>query len=464
MQEIWSRALEDLRATTDRPAFESWLSPIQLVEERDGQLDLGVPDPYFLDYVTSNHYDQICGSVHRAAQRPMQVRLLVADPSLVAPEGSGQASNSDHSNGQQPQTALDFGLPGFEVAPPAQTHRDHLVRSLDFGSFVVGQPNQLAHGAAQAVAESDPPTFNPLFLYGGVGIGKTHLLHAIGHEVRKRHPQRRILYVAAASFIDDFLNAIRSKDPDERSRLRDRYRSVDLLLIDDVQFLQGKKKTQEEFFHTFNALHQAGKQIVLASDRFPSELSDFQDRLRSRFAWGLVAEIDAPDRDMRVAILNRKASAQGMNLPMDVIHYLADHLRNNVRELEGALHKLALHARISQRELNLSLAREVMGPVIELPSQRLTIDAIQRATAKHFSLKLTDLKGSKRHKAVVTPRMIAMALARKHTESSYPEIGRMFGGRDHSTVISACKRVKWWLSSEPRVQTDVQAIEEMLGR
>ena len=462
MQEIWSRALEDLRATTDRPAFESWLSPIQLVGEHEGQLDLGVPDPYFLDYVTSNLFDRICSSVHRVAQRPMQVRLLVADPSLMTPERPTHQAQPQQP--QQPQVSLDFGDTSYELSPSRPRDRDHLVRSLDFGSFVVGQPNQLAHGAAQAVAESDPPTFNPLFLYGGVGIGKTHLLHAIGHEVRQRHPERRILYVAAASFIDDFLNAIRSKDPDDRSRLRDRYRSVDLLLVDDVQFLQGKKKTQEEFFHTFNALHQAGKQIVLASDRFPSELSEFQDRLRSRFAWGLVAEIDAPDRDMRVAILHRKATAQGMNLPMDVIHYLADHLRNNVRELEGALHKLALHARISQRELDLTLAREVMGPVIELPSQRLTIDAIQRTTAKHFSLKLTDLKGSKRHKAVVTPRMIAMALARKHTESSYPEIGRLFGGRDHSTVISACKRVKWWLSSDSRVQTDVQAIEELLGR
>ncbi len=463
MQEIWSRALEDLRATTDRPAFESWLSPIQLVGEHDDQLDLGVPDPYFLDYVTSNLFDRICRSVDRVAHRPMQVRLLVADPSLMAPEPPTPQATASHRP-HPPQVSLDFGDAGDAIPPSRPRDRDYLVRSLDFGSFVVGQPNQLAHGAAQAVAESDPPTFNPLFLYGGVGIGKTHLLHAIGHEVRQRHPERRILYVAAASFIDDFLNAIRSKDPDDRSRLRDRYRSVDLLLVDDVQFLQGKKKTQEEFFHTFNALHQAGKQIVLASDRFPSELSDFQDRLRSRFAWGLVAEIDAPDRDMRVAILHRKAAAQGMNLSMDVIHYLADHLRNNVRELEGALHKLALHARISQRELDLTLAREVMGPVIELPSQRLTIDAIQRTTAKHFLLKLTDLKGNKRHKAVVTPRMIAMALARKHTESSYPEIGRLFGGRDHSTVISACKRVKWWLSSDSRVQADVQAIEELLGR
>jgi len=459
MQEIWSMALEDLRATTDQPAFESWLSPIQLVGERNGQMELGVPDPYFLDYIESNYYDVICSSVHRAAQRPMHVRLLVADPSLIAPLASPEIVPQSPA-----QAALDFGDISYQHASSKPTPHDHLVNDLDFATFVVGQPNQLAHGAAQAVAESDPPTFNPLFLYGGVGIGKTHLLHAIGHEVRARYPHKRILYVAAASFIDDFLNAIRSKDSDDRTRLRDRYRNIDLLLVDDVQFLQGKKKTQEEFFHTFNALHQAGKQIVLASDRFPSELSDFQDRLRSRFAWGLVAEIDAPDRDMRVAILHRKATARGMNLSMDVIHYLADHLRNNVRELEGALNKLALHARISQRKLDLNLAREVMGPVIELPSQRLTIDAIQRATAKHFSLKLTDLKGSKRYKAVVVPRMIAMALARKHTESSYPEIGRMFGGRDHSTVISACKRVKWWLSIDPRVPTDVQAIEELLGR
>ncbi|MCO4760932.1 MAG: chromosomal replication initiator protein DnaA [Myxococcales bacterium] len=506
MQEIWSKALEHLRATTDRPAFESWLSPIraigiELAGDTADQLQLSVPDPYFLDYVESNLYDKICSSVAHAAARPLDVRLLVADPSLMNPalmtpphvnattmnaasmNAAPTAINFDTSDAGQSKMAAPHAQAGFDFQPSQSQHRQsqhdqgfaprsrmtprqatQLVPSLNFSGFVTGQPNQLAHGAARAVAESITPTFNPLFLYGGVGIGKTHLLHAIGHEVSLRFPERRILYVAAASFIDDFITAIRNKDTSARAQVRDRYRGVDLLLIDDVQFLQGRKATQEEFFHTFNALHQAGKQIVLTSDRFPSELDAFQDRLRSRFAWGLVAEIAAPDRDMRVSILMQKATARRINLPLDVIHYIADHLRNNVRELEGALNKLVLHAKISQRPLDISLTREVLGPVIELPSQRLTIDAIQRATVKHFSLRLTDLKGSKRHKAVVVPRMIAMALARKHTEASYPEIGRVFGGRDHSTVINACKRVKWMMASEPHVQTDVQAIEELLGR
>ena len=246
--------------------------------------------------------------------------------------------------------------------------------------------------------------------------------------------------------------------------VRDRYRQVDLLLIDDIQFLQGKEKTQEEFFHTFNALHQSGKQIVMTGDRFPSELDQLEQRLRNRFEWGLVAEIKPPDADLRCAILTRKATQAGIHLPLDVVHYLADHLRNNVRELEGALNKLRAHSRIGNRALDLQLARDVLGPIIDLPGRSLTVDAIQRAVARHFGLRITDLKGDKKHRSVAQPRMIAMCLARKHTELSFPELGRIFGGRDHSTVIHACKRVEWLLQTDNRIQSAVQAIESALGR
>jgi chromosomal replication initiator protein len=234
--------------------------------------------------------------------------------------------------------------------------------------------------------------------------------------------------------------------------------------VDDVQFLQGKPQIQDEFFHLFNGLHQAGKQIVLSCDRFPSELQEFHDRLRSRFEWGLVAELTPPDRELRLGILHRKAQEMGMALPHDTALYLADHLRNNVRELEGALTKLSAHARIGKRGIDLQLARSVLGPVIELPSRNLTTEVIQRVTAQHFGLKLTDLKGQKRHRSVVVPRMIAMFLTRKHTSLSFPDIGRAFGGRDHSTAIHACQKIEWQITSDAEIQAAVQAVETALGK
>ncbi len=451
MEDLWSRALGDLRATTRRAIVDSWFEPISLLDSEGDRVRLGVPDGQFLSYIQDHHIDRIRDSLERAAAGPVQVQLAVHE--------AGDMVATSVTPAKKRQGSLPI-----EGKPRATVHKDRLIDFLTFEAFIVGQPNELAHGAAISVSEAPSTTFNPLFLYGGVGIGKTHLLHAIGLAIRARHPTFRILYVPSASFIDDTIAAMRSSSTSERARVRDRYRDVDVLLIDDIQFMQRKERTQEEFFHTFNALHQARKQIVLTSDRFPTELKDFQDRLRSRFEWGLVAEIGAPDREMRIAILLRKAQAAGMAVPLDVIHYIADHLRNNVRELEGALNKLLAHSRIGHRRIDMALARDVLGPVIELPSRNLTIDAIQKATAKYFGLRITDLKGSKRTRGVVTPRMIAMYLVRKHTDASYPEIGRAFGGRDHSTAINACRRIDWQLKHDERIGTAVQAVEHSLGR
>jgi chromosomal replication initiator protein len=368
----------------------------------------------------------------------------------------------------------------MSVAPPARqavlsldetppildgSELSDLAPRLTFDSFVVGPANELAAAAALAVAEAPGLAYNPLFIHGGVGLGKTHLLHAIGQHARARNPRLRVRYVAAETFIDDTLSAWRSRDGEARAEVRALYRhNVDLLLVDDVQFLQGKTHIQEEFFHIFNALHQGGKHIVLTCDRFPSELQQFHDRLRSRFEWGLVAEVTPPDRDLRIALVHRKARDMGLQLPIDVGLYLADHLRNNVRELEGALTKLSAHARIGKRAIDLGLARSVLGPQIELPSRNLTAEVIQRVTAQQFGLKLADLKGQKRHRSVVVPRMIAIYLTRKHTAMSYPDIGRAFGGRDHSTAIHACQKIEWQLATHAEVQASVQAIETALGK
>ena len=433
--------------------MDSWYEPIALLDSADDRVHLGVPDDQFLSYIRDHHLDRIQASLNAVADGPVQVQLMV------------QGSNGHGSTVVTRQPTTRQGTLPIDDRPAKPIQRaDHLIDFLNFDSFIVGQPNELAHGAALSVSEAPSTTFNPLFLYGGVGIGKTHLLHAIGLSLRIRQPEFRILYVPSAAFIDDTIAAMRSSSNSARARVRDRYRDVDVLLIDDIQFMQRKEKTQEEFFHTFNALHQARKQIVLTSDRFPTELKDFQDRLRSRFEWGLVAEIGAPDREMRIAILLRKAQAVGMAVPLDVVHYIADHLRNNVRELEGALNKLLAHSSISHRRIDMTLARDVLGPIIELPSRNLTIDAIQKATCRHFALRITDLKGGKRTRGVVVPRMLAMYLVRKHTDASYPEIGRAFGGRDHSTAINACRRMDWQLKTDDRLATSSQAIEQSLGR
>ncbi len=449
MQRLWSETLGKLRKTTGHAVVDSWFAPLAVLPGSDTEMHLAVPDHQFLDYISTHHLDTIRSAVETIARRPIALRLSV--------QGATPASVTHEP--RQGSLAID-GRPSEIIGH----HHDGLVEQLTFDRFVAGISNQLAHGSAVAVSEAPNSVFNPLFIYGGVGIGKTHLLHAIGLATRQRFPGTRILYVSAATFIDDVIHAMRSGSNNTRSTVRDRYRQVDLLLVDDVQFLQGKDRTQEEFFHTFNALHQSGKQIAMTGDRFPSELDQLEQRLRNRFEWGLVAEIKAPDRELRCAILLQKASQAGISLPVDVLHYLADHLRNNVRELEGALNKLRAHSRIGKRPIDLQLARDVLGPIIDLPGRNLTVDAIQRAAARHFGLRITDLKGDKKHRSVAVPRMIAMSLARKYTELSYPELGRVFGGRDHSTVIHACKRIEWLLQTDTRVQGSVQAIESALGR
>jgi chromosomal replication initiator protein len=438
---------------------DSWFAPISLLEHNDERVRLAVPDEQFKEYLYEHHFERIRASLQAIVGDEIEVELCTASSHL----GGRQRASSSGRRSAIKSGPLQGILPLAGAGKPNR-RADQLIDFLTFDSFVVGHSNELAHAAAIAVSEAPSTTFNPLFLHGGVGIGKTHLLHAIGLAVRARLPEYRILYVPSASYIDDTISAIRSSSTTARTKLRERYRDIDLLLIDDIQFMQGKEKTQEEFFHTFNALHQGRKQIIFTSDRFPSELDNFQDRLRSRFAWGLVAEIQAPDREMRIAILQRKAKAARLTLPLDVTHYLSDHLRNNVRELEGALNKLMAHGRISDRPIDMSLAHDVLAPIIELPSRSLTTETIQRAIAKQFGLEITDLKGGKRTRRVVHPRMIAMYLVRKHTEHSYPEIGQAFGGRDHSTAINAYKKISWRLKHDIVLQSNVQALELSLGK
>ncbi|MSQ84329.1 MAG: chromosomal replication initiator protein DnaA [Myxococcales bacterium] len=427
------------------------------------------------DPATCSEIQRDCSTLGRLnpAVANRQLERALDTNSTTAPFGQPPIFIGLYSGiAQPPAVELPFGA----IAPTGAGEQPNLGAStvgrwpeltdrFTFAQFVVGKANELATSAALAVAQSPGSLYNPLFVHGGVGLGKTHLLHAIGNWVTASRPDARVRYVAAETFVDDVFSAWNSRDRGARGEVRAHYRdNVDVLLLDDVQFLHSNEKVQEEFFHVFNALHNAGKQIVLSSDRYPSELQGLHDRLRSRFGWGLVAELTPPDRDLRIAILRRKAQDMQLGLPTDVVLYLADHLRNNVRELEGALHKLAAHARMGRRAIDLGLARSALGPLIELPCHNLTAEVIQRVTAQHFGIKITDLKGGKRHRGVVVPRMIAMHLVRKHTSASFPEIGRLFGGRDHTTVMHGCRKMLLDVAAKMEVQAAVQAIETALGK
>ena len=452
--QMWAAAMSRFEGSTSRAVMDAWYRPIEVLGGNEQAVQLGVPDEQTRDFLTSNHLDAIRDTLRQIYQRPVDVDLRI-----TAPQAIPSAAAATDRQGQLPIVAIEPNSP-----PPAPAWSDGLIQMLNFDTFVAGRSNQLAHGASRAVAESPGTTYNPLFIHGGVGVGKTHLLHAVGLHAKRQHPGFRVLYVHAAAFIDDVIAAMRNKSSNAMSDVRRRYRHVDLLLIDDIQFMRSTPKTAEEFFHTFNALHQAARQIVITSDRNPAELQGFSDRLASRFSWGLVAEIAPPDHDMRISVLLRKSRDYGFGLPMDVVHYLADHLHNNVRELEGALKKLMAHSRIGGRTIDLAMARDVLGPVLESPAARLTIDTIQRVIATHYQLRITDLKGSKRHRAVVIPRMLAMHLCRIHAGASFPEIGRAFGGRDHTTAINAHRRIQTLLKSDESLRNAAHSVSLKLGR
>lgn len=332
----------------------------------------------------------------------------------------------------------------------------------NFESFISGPSNQLAFAAAQSCANSYPPKYNPVFICGGVGLGKTHLLHAIGHQIMRNRPNSKLCYITGERFMNEYVHAIRTN---QMHAFRHRYReNCDVLLVDDVQFLAGKDGTQDEFFHTFNALHDSHRQIVLTADRKPHEISDIADRLRSRFAWGLLADIEPPELEVRMAILTEKAEAENIVLPDSVSMYIASSIKSNVRELEGALIRLAAYASLSRKEITLEFARETLEGSITRPPEHMTVDTILKCVAGYYGLKVSDLKSARRHKSIAGPRAIAMYLARTHTKESYPDLGRSFGGKHHTTVISAVEKITRKLVDDNALRGEVNAIENNLLR
>jgi chromosomal replication initiator protein len=435
----WLQILAALEKKVIRQSFETWLKPTKFSHAAGRTLYVRVPSPEF-QHIGDKYGDLIQEAIDLQSLDYDDVSFVTAedDPS-VPPQrkdgGFGPVPSHAPSAPQQltPSANRVPTQERFDWSTAAQLNPRYT-----FDAFVIGNGNQFARAAALAVAERPSRAYNPLFLYGGVGMGKTHLMHAIGHEVKRRQPSSNICYVSAEKFTNEMINSLRN---DRMTSFRDKFRSVDVLLIDDIQFIAQKERTQEEFFHTFNALHESMKQIVIASDRPPKELAEIEDRLRSRFEWGLIADIQPPDLETKVAILQKKAESEQKALPIDVAMFMAQNVRTNVRELEGAMNRLIAWCEMNRIEITLSSAQQCLKQFIDMQVRKVSIEAIQRAVAEQFGMRVTDLKQKNNSRNVVVPRQIAMYLAKQLTEASLPEIGRQFGNKHHTTVMHSIAKI-----------------------
>ncbi|MDA8223309.1 chromosomal replication initiator protein DnaA [Desulfosporosinus sp.] len=438
LQLLWQETLEKLKNELSKPSFETWLSSTRLLNIDGDTLVISVPNEFAKDWLESRYAPMIRSSVQSVLGHSVSLRFILS---------SLGDTYSDDISSTEPTVAVS-------------KHNEPIPNSLNtkytFDTFVIGNSNRFAHAASLAVAESPAKSYNPLFIYGGVGLGKTHLMHAIGHHVLQRSPNTKVIYVSSEKFTNELIDSIRDENPEE---FRNHYRNVDILLIDDIQFLAGKERTQEEFFHTFNALHEANKQIIISSDRPPKEIPTLEDRLRSRFEWGLITDIQAPDLETRIAILRKKAMMENLQVPNEVMVYIADKIRSNIRELEGALIRVMAFASLSLIPITAEVAVEALKDIIPTNNtKQITIDIIQESVARFFNLSPTDFKAKKRTRAVAFPRQIAMYLSRQLTDFSLPKIGDEFGGRDHTTVMHAHDKITQALSNDPLLEKKVNEI------
>jgi chromosomal replication initiator protein len=455
----WDRIKGRLRDEVGDAAYRSWLRPITLQDVRDGSVRLGLPTRFMRDWVAT-HYGERIKSLWGAENPAIRaVEIVVGDGSRAPQEPAAVSATAPAATVSAPPAAPAVARP----APCAPADIDELGAQLDqrytFKNFVVGKPNEFAYAAARRVAEAEAVSFNPLFLYGGVGLGKTHLMHAVAWHIREHNPARRVLYLSAEKFMYRFIRALRSQDT---MSFKEQFRSVDVLMVDDVQFIAGKDATQEEFFHTFNALVDQGRQIIISADKSPSEMEGLEDRLRSRLNSGLVADLHATTYELRLGILHSKAEQMGAAVPQKVMEFLAHKIASNVRELEGALNRVVAHAQLVGRAITLESTQEVLHDLLKASDRRITIEEIQKRVAEHFNIKLAEMSSARRSRQVARPRQVAMYLAKQLTSRSLPEIGRKFGGRDHTTVMHAVKKVEELKASDQGFSEDVELLKRML--
>ncbi len=449
MDILWDKCLNIIKEKVSQQNFDTWIRPIKISSIQDNCIKLSVPNRFFRDWLEENYAPLIKDSLTLLVGTHMQVSFEIYQPVDVV------NSHRDVSPLRSDQT----------IAHPAVAAKQKINSSLNhnytFDRFIVGASNQFAHAASVAVAEQPAKNYNPLFIYGGVGLGKTHLLNAIGIRTMAAHPHINVLYVSAEEFMNELVNSIRY---DKMPKFREKFRQIECLLIDDIQFIAGKERTQEEFFHTFNTLHDSGKQIVVTSDKFPKDIPNLESRLRSRFEWGLIADIQPPEIETKIAIVEKKAQDNSIQLPSNVAHYIASRSESNIRELEGYLIRIAAYASLTGREIDMTLVQEVLKKITHNEKEKVTVEEITKIVASKYGIKINDLKSQKKNKNLATARQIAMYLARKFTSASYPDIGEKIGGRDHSTVIYACNKIKRLIETDDNIKSVVQTIGDSLHR
>jgi len=435
--DLLSSILDAISKRVNQQSFNMWFKPISSARMDESSIYLGVPNEVFRDWISNNYFDVIEESLNELDLDAYQLRFLIDD----APPANTRALETPASISSKSSVlpGKDQGL-AVGVARAVETEPVELPLNpkYTFDTFVVGSCNQFAHAASLAVVDMPSKTYNPLYVYGGVGLGKTHLMHAIGQAIKQRNQNLRLTYLSSERFMNELINAIRY---DKTIKFRDKYRNIDVLLMDDIQFLAGKERTQEEFFHTFNALYDAQKQIVISSDCPPREIPTLEERLHSRFEWGLIADIQPPDLETKVAILKRKADLERINLPDNVALFIASKIKSNIRELEGSLVRLTAYASLKGLPMDLDLAHEVLRTILAEESSGVSVDLIQKTVAVHYRLKVADLKSKNNSRKIAVPRQIAMYLCKTLTKSSFPEIGREFGGKHHTTVLHSVNKI-----------------------
>jgi len=439
LDDLWARLLDSLARTLPTPVLDNWVRPCRLAAVEGDHLRIGAPNKFSRDWLAQNYLD----ALHQAARECLggHPRITLTVDSDGSPAAAAPTPRPERGSGG-----------GGTV--------DGLNPRYTFDAFVVGSSNQFAQAACQAVAELPSRAYNPLFIYGGVGLGKTHLLHAVGHQSARLFPGMSVAYLSSERFTNELINAIRY---DRTAEFRARYRTIDLLLIDDIQFISGKERTQEEFFHTFNDLYESRKQIIVSSDTSPKDIPEIEERLRSRFEWGLIADLQPPDFETRVAILKKKAALERVGLADDVAYLIASRIKSNIRELEGSLTRMIAFCALTSREMSVDLAQEVLGELWGEEEKIITIDHIQRRVGDFFGLKLSDLKAKNRTRAIAFPRQVAMYLARQMTHSSLSEIGRAFGGKDHTTVLHAVDKIQTLMQEDPKLHKTIDGLIQSIN-
>ena len=438
---VWNDILSRIEAKVNRHSFYTWFKPTRLVDETGQKLSVRVPNGLFRDWLTKHYAGVITEAVAELGREGLKIVFIT----------------EEETSASRPHTRPPDPLP-VQLQKPVSRPRG-LNPRYTFDTFVVGSSNQFAHAASLAVAEAPSRSYNPLFLYGGVGLGKTHLMHAIGQYLLDQNDQLKLTYISSERFMNEMINAVRY---DRILEFRERYRTIDMLLVDDIQFLAGKEGTQTEFFHTFNSLYDAQKQIVISGDCPPNEIPSLEERLRSRFRWGLIADIQPPDLETKVAILKKKAEAEAVPLADEVALYIAGRIRSNIRELEGSLIRLLAYASLTGSKISLPLTQEVLRDILDREDQTVTIEVVQKFIANHYQLRITDLKSQNSSKSVALPRQIAMYLSKALTNNSLPQIGRSFGGKHHSTVIYSIRKIEDRCTSDRDFHTLINSFLESL--